>query len=96
MRPFLIVYTESYGNDTGYYYRLYRCTESVTYDRRTILDHRFENDDCYCLFEYKEYYDQKDLVGLYNDGRWVDEFEEAVAGQIAELSSGMPDRQKLV
>lgn len=78
MRPFLLVYIESYGKDTGYYYRIYRCAESVTYDRRTILDQKFENDDCYCLFDYMEDYDRRELVRIDNDGGWIDEFEEAL------------------
>lgn len=77
-RQFLLVYIESYGNDNSYYYRIYRCAEGITYDRRTVLDPVFENEDFCCLFDYKESNEQRELVRCYDDGSWLDEFEEAI------------------
>ena len=80
---FLLVYIESFGEDS-YSYRLYRCSGEAWYDRRIVLNPALENEDCRCLLEYIEHYDRDNLVRFDNDEQWLCEFEKTVAGIASE------------
>ena len=76
---FLLVYIESFGEDS-YSYRLYRCSGEAWYNCRTVLNPDLENDDCRCLFSYRETKDYKKLLYFHDDGTWYEDYKKAVAG----------------
>lgn len=80
---FLLVYIESFGEDS-YSYRLYRCSGEAWYDRRIVLNPALENEDCRCLLDYIEHYNRDNLVRFDNDEQWLCEFEKTVAGIASE------------
>ena len=80
---FLLVYIESFGEDS-YSYRLYRCSGEACYDRRIVLNPALENEDCRCLLDYIEHYNRDNLVRFDNDEQWLCEFEKPVAGIASE------------
>ena len=81
---FLIVYIESYGSDDSYSYRLYRCSGYAAYDRRTVLEPDIESDDCTCLFNLEECWDEITYLYLYNPETWYEDYKKTVSGLLSE------------
>ena len=80
---FLLVYIESFGEDS-YSYRLYRCSGEAWYDRRIVLNPALENDDCRCMFSCRETKDSKHLLFLHKGGIWYEDYETTVADHIID------------
>ena len=74
---YLLVYVEPFG-ENSYSYRLYICTGEAKYDRRTVLNPALENEDCQCLFSFREDNDNKHLLYFHEDGAWYEAFEKAI------------------
>ena len=81
---FLAVYAEDMGVYGQYTYLLYKCSDGAEYNRSIIMDPLLETENFRCLFEYKEYHGQQELIRFVDEEQWIDEFEELVKDMVSE------------